>query len=263
MTPTVKNSTLPPKKCTFTVPAFPQTIPADHSGQRALMRPFQDIAALAAEQKGGPERLAALLAEHNPPKSVAELERTGDDRWLAMFTRCIFQAGFSWKVIEQKWPAFEEAFEGFDVARLAFLPDEAFEALLKDKRIVRNGAKIRSVQHNALFLKDLAAEHGSAARFFARYPVTDQVGLMEILKKRGSRLGGNTGQIALRFMGKESFILSGDVVNALIPAVPVRRPGLRRSALQSAARRRPAPAGPVEGRRVRRPLGPVRKLRRL
>ena len=37
-----------------------------------------------------------------------------------------------------------------------------------------------------------------------------------MLAKRGSRLGGNTGQIALRFMGKECFILSGDVVNALI-----------------------------------------------
>lgn len=39
---------------------------------------------------------------------------------------------------------------------------------------------------------------------------------METIKKRGSRLGGSTGQIALRFMGKESFILTGDVVNALI-----------------------------------------------
>jgi 3-methyladenine DNA glycosylase Tag len=180
------------------------------------MRSLEEIEALAAERKGGQDALAALLAEHNAPKSVEELEKLGDDRWLSMFTRCVFQAGFSWKVIDQKWPGFEEAFEGFDVARLAFLPDEAFEALLKDTRIVRNGAKIKSVQHNAIFLKDLAAEHGSAARFFARYPVTDQVGLMEILKKRGSRLGGNTGQIALRFMGKESFVLSGDVVNALI-----------------------------------------------
>jgi 3-methyladenine DNA glycosylase Tag len=180
------------------------------------MRSFEEIEALAAEKKGGRERLAALLAEHNPPKSQAELEELGDDRWLSMFTRCVFQAGFSWKVIDQKWPGFEEAFEGFDVARLAFLPDEAFEALLKDTRIVRNGAKIKSVQENAIFLKDLASEHGSAARFFARYPPDDQIGLMEILKKRGSRLGGNTGQIALRFMGKESFILSGDVVNALI-----------------------------------------------
>ncbi len=180
------------------------------------MRPFEEIEAVAAARKGGADRLSALLAEHDPPKSAAELERIGDDRWLSMFTRCVFRAGFSWKVIDRKWPGFEEAFEQFDVARLAFLPDEAFEALLKDTRIVRNGAKIRSVQQNAIFLKDLAAEHGTAARFFARYPVTDQIGLMDILKKRGSRLGGLAGQIALRFMGKESFVLSSDVVNALI-----------------------------------------------
>jgi len=180
------------------------------------MQSFENIEALAAETHGGADKLATLLAEHNPPKPEAELETIGDDRWLSMFTKCVFRAGFSWKVIEQKWPGFEEAFEGFDVARLAFLPDEAFEKLLNDKRIVRNAAKIKSVQANALFLKDLAAENSSAAKFFARYPVTDQIGLMEILKKRGSRLGGNTGQIALRFMGKESFILSGDVVNALI-----------------------------------------------
>ncbi|CTQ52696.1 3-methyl-adenine DNA glycosylase I [Roseibium album] len=180
------------------------------------MRSFEEIEALATEKKGGPEKLAALLGEHNPPKSEAELEKIGDDRWLAMFTKCVFQAGFSWKVIEQKWPGFEEAFEGFDIARLSFLPDEAFEALLKDTRIVRNGIKIKTVQDNAVFLKDLAMEHGSAAKFLAHFPVTDQIGLMEILKKRGSRLGGNTGQLALRFMGKESFLLSGDVVNALI-----------------------------------------------
>lgn len=179
------------------------------------LKPFEEIEAVASERKGGPDRLAALLAEHNPPKSIGDLAKIGDDRWLSMFTRCIFQAGFSWKVIEAKWTGFEEAFEGFDVARLAFLPDEAFESLLGDRRIVRNGAKIRSVQENAVFLKDLAAEHGSAAKCFARWPATDQIGLMELLKKRGSRLGGNTGQIALRFMGKESFILSGDVINAL------------------------------------------------
>jgi 3-methyladenine DNA glycosylase Tag len=197
------------------------------------MRSFEDIEALAAEKKGGPEALNALLAEHDAPKTVEDLERIGDDRWLAMFTKCVFQAGFSWKVIDQKWPGFEEAFEGFDVARLAFLPDEAFEELLGDKRIVRNGAKIRSVQQNAIFLKELGREHGSAAKFFAHYPVNDQIGLMELLKKRGSRLGGNTGQIALRFMGKESFVLSGDVVNALIRENVIEKDSLSKKNLNA------------------------------
>ncbi|MBO9420742.1 DNA-3-methyladenine glycosylase I [Labrenzia sp. R4_1] len=180
------------------------------------MKSFEDIEALAIEKKGGAGQLSALMAEHNGPKTPEELETIGDDRWLSMFTKTIFQAGFSWKVIEKKWPGFEEAFEGFDTARLAFLPDEAFEALLNNKAIVRNAMKIKSVQANAIFLRDLAEAHGSASKFFARYPVEDQIGLMDILKKRGSRLGGNSGQYALRFMGKETFILSRDVVNALI-----------------------------------------------
>lgn len=179
------------------------------------MRSFSQIEAMAGARKGGAEGLAELLASHQP-KSPDELRRIGDDRWLSMFTRCIFQAGFNWKVIEAKWDGFEAAFHGFDPAFLAFQPDEFYDRLMSDTRIVRNGGKIRSVPENARFICDLAKEHGSAAAFFADYPVTDQTGLMELLKKRGSRLGGNTGQYALRFMGKESFILSKDVVNALI-----------------------------------------------
>lgn len=178
------------------------------------MRPFHEIEDLAATNKGGVDALSELL-EGSQPKSPEALKKIADDRWLSMFTKCVFQAGFNWRVIDAKWPGFEEAFGGFDPARLAFLPDEDFETLTSDTRVVRNGAKIRAVQANAVFLRSLAKEHGSASAFFADYPASDQTGLMELLKKRGSRLGGNTGQYALRFMGKESFILSADVVKAL------------------------------------------------
>ena len=67
-------------------------------------------------------------------------------------------------------------------------------------------------------MKDLAEEHGSAAKFFADWPETDYVGLLEVMGKRGGRLGGATSMYALRFMGKPSFILSRDVVAALMRA---------------------------------------------
>jgi len=46
--------------------------------------------------------------------------------------------------------------------------------------------------------------------------VQDQVGLMIYLKKEGSRLGGQTCQYFMRFIGKDSFITSGDTITALI-----------------------------------------------
>ena len=42
-----------------------------------------------------------------------------------------------------------------------------------------------------------------------------QFGLLALLASRGSRLGGNTGQYLLRFLGKDGFMLSPDVVRCL------------------------------------------------
>ena len=95
------------------------------------------------------------------------------------------------------------------------MSDDDLDALLKDTRVIRHAQKLLSVRDNAIFFSDLAAEHGSAAKFFADWPVSDFTGLLQLMKKRGSRIGGNTGAYALRFMGKDSFIMGGDVVKAL------------------------------------------------
>ena len=177
------------------------------------LQEFEALFAMAAGRKGG----AAAFEETLPTvKPADELAAIPDDRWLSMMARCVFQAGFNWKVVDQKWPGFEEAFEGFDPGRWSLMSDDDLDRLLKDTRVVRHAKKLASVGENAIFVRDLAAEHGSAARFFADWPDTDYVGLLTVLKKRGSRLGGNTGQYFLRFMGKDSFMLGGDVVKALI-----------------------------------------------
>lgn len=177
------------------------------------MKTFEDIFAIAAERHGGPEALEAKL---EPPPPASEVAVIPDDRWLSMMTRSVFQAGFSWKVIEAKWPGFEEAFEGFDVGRCAMMDDDWFDSLVADKRIVRNPKKIRTVPANAVFLSDLAKEHGSAAAAFASWPSDNYVGLLDLIKTRGSHLGGTGGQYFLRMMGVDGFILSKDVVARLV-----------------------------------------------
>ena len=176
------------------------------------MRTFASLYEQAARRKDGKAGLETMLPM---PLSADELATIPDDRWLAMMSKCVFNAGFNWKVVDKKWPGFEAAFAGFYPQRWKFMSDNDFESLLKDTRIIRNATKILSVRDNAAFLCDLAEEHGSAARFFADWPSEDYVGLLILLKKRASRLGGNAAQYCLRFMGKDSFILSQDVVAAL------------------------------------------------
>ena len=150
-----------------------------------------------------------------PSAATKALAKLGDDRVLAEMAERVFSAGFVWSVIEKKWPGFEEAFLGFDPKRLVFQPDEFWEGLASDKRIVRNPQKIKAVRENARFVADIAREHGSFGKFLGEWPADDQVGLLEVFAKRGSRLGGFSGQYLLRFIGKDCFVLSADVVACL------------------------------------------------
>lgn len=177
------------------------------------MRSFDEIFAISADRKGGAEALEALLST---PLSSAELAATKDDRWLAAMAKCLFQAGFNWKVIYAKWPGMEDAFDGFDPVRVQAYHDDDVDRLLSDKRIVRNGAKVMAVIENARFIHELAAEAGSAGAYFANWPKTQYVELLATLTKRGNRLGAVTGQRMLRMMGKDSFVLSPEVVARLV-----------------------------------------------
>jgi len=196
---------------------------------------FNAIRTRAAKRKGGEVMLASLLPKVPSQKRLARLS---DDRVLAEMTKRVFSAGFVWGVIEKKWPGFEAAFLNFNPTRLLREPDEFWEALTSDARIVRNPQKIMAVRGNAQFVADIARKHGSFGRFLAAWPVADESGLLEVLAKRGVRLGGRSGQYFLRFIGKDSFITSTDVIACLrdagldIPENPTSKRDLGRIQVQ-------------------------------
>ncbi|MDC0661441.1 DNA-3-methyladenine glycosylase I [Marinobacter sp. SS21] len=173
---------------------------------------FTRIYDQAAARKGGEDALRSLLPQVPGP---GELEAMGDDRYLSELTRCIFKAGFVWRVIDNKWPGFEAAFEGFVPLYWQQVPPEVLEALAQDERIVRNLQKIRTVPENARMIVEAAQAHGSFGAFLSQWPSDDEVGLLQYLKKHGARLGGNTAQYFLRWVGWDGFILSQDVVAGL------------------------------------------------
>ena len=184
----------------------------------------------ACAKKGGEDALKTVLPK---PKTARYLKKIPDDRWLSDMTKRVCQAGFVWKVVEAKWEGFEAAFDGFEPGPLSFMTDEDMDRLVSDQRIIRNGQKIKAVRENAAFILDLAREHGSAGVFFADWPADDFIGLLEVMKQRGSRLGGMTAQYYLRLMGRDSFILSADVTTALIRYGVVEKAPTGKAALKT------------------------------
>ncbi len=92
-----------------------------------------------------------------PPRAVPQ----NNAGYLEKITQAVFQAGFSWEVIRQKWPNFQQAFAGFDVEKVAAFTELDVERLVEDKGIVRNGRKIQATIHNARICQEKITQHGS------------------------------------------------------------------------------------------------------
>lgn len=167
---------------------------------------FESIFDRAVKRKGGEKALSSLLTQ-----PVSDLTAVSDDRVLSQMTKKIFQSGFVWKVVENKWDNFEEVFWGFDIEKLLLMPDEMLERKATDPAIIRNFNKVKTIRDNALMLKDISDAHGSVGKWLSEWPSNDVIGLWAYLKKYGQRLGGNTGPYALRTLGKDTFLLSRDV----------------------------------------------------
>ena len=155
------------------------------------------------------------------PKALTpeELRLKGDDRYLSAMSQRVFQAGMQHSVVDAKWPAFEEAFWGFVPETMALLSPEQTEGYMKNDRIIRDRVKLQTIPKNAQLILDIRQEQGSGfGEFIANWPTTNIIGLWRLLAKRGARLGGRSAAGFLRLAGKDTFLLTSDVVARLVAA---------------------------------------------
>lgn len=176
------------------------------------MRDYPWLYEYCLNRFGSVEALEARLPQ---PKTPAELAAVGDDRYLSLISLRIFRAGLKHSLVDAKWPAFEEVFFGFDPEKVVLMGGERLENLMQDTRLIRHLGKLKSVPRNAQLVLDIAREYGSFGKLLAGWPSSDIVGLWKLLARRGNQLGGMSAPRFLRMAGKDTFVLSDDVVAAL------------------------------------------------
>ena len=198
------------------------------------MTRFAPIFARAKKRAGGPKALEQSMPS---PTDDDGLRAMADDRYLSLMSLRIFRAGLRHSMVDARWPAFEEVFHGFAPRRVWSMNDEQLEGLMGERRIIRHWGKIKATRENAAAMVRVIDEFGGFGAYLAAWPGDDIMGLWSDLTKRFSQMGGNPGPYFLRMAGKDSFLLTGDVVRALVGVgVIAKKPTTRdaKAAVQAA-----------------------------
>ena len=134
-----------------------------------------------------------------PPRQVP----TSDNTYLEILTKSIFQAGFSWDVIREKWPNFRRAFDNFDIETVAGYGARDVDRLLADRGIVRNGRKIEATIQNARIMRELIAEYGSFYNYLRTLDGLSYAEKRRLLTRRFHHLGPTGLFVFLYTVGEE------------------------------------------------------------
>lgn len=75
------------------------------------------------------------------------------------------QAGLSWATILNKRQNYKQAFDDFDVQKVASYDEAKIQELLSNEGIVRNRLKVRAAVKNAQVFLDIQKEHGGFSKY--------------------------------------------------------------------------------------------------
>lgn len=177
------------------------------------MHVFDQVFSLAAKKF---DSLDALEKAMPHVLTADQLKSQSDAFFLSAMTRRIFQAGMTHSVINSKWPHFEEVFWGFDPKKLVLIDDTFMERAMQDKGLIRHWGKLQTIPVNAFEMNELVSSQGvSFGQFIAEWD-QDITLLWAHISKRFKRMGGQSTPYFLRMVGKDTFVLTHDVVNALL-----------------------------------------------
>lgn len=102
----------------------------------------------------------------------------------------INQAGLSWDTILKKEQSFREAYDHFDIAKVAAYTEQERERLMNDSGIIRNRLKINAAIENANTILRLQQEYGSFEQWLEHHHPKSKEEWVKLFKKTFKFTGG-------------------------------------------------------------------------
>lgn len=125
----------------------------------------------------------------------------------------INQAGLSWTTILNKQEGFKNAYDGFEISKIAQYNENERQRLLNDARIIRNRLKVDAAIHNAQVVLQLQKIHGSFKAWLDHHHPKSKTEWVKIFKTTFKFTGG---EIVIEFLMSIGYLPGAHAYNCPI-----------------------------------------------
>jgi DNA-3-methyladenine glycosylase I len=115
---------------------------------------------------------------------------TDDNELFERLMLEINQAGLSWEIILKKQQGFRDAFDGFNLEKVAVYAEADRIRLLSNAGIIRNRLKVNAAIENAKRILELREEHGSFSAWLDVHHPLELADWQKLFKKTFVFTGG-------------------------------------------------------------------------
>ena len=138
-------------------------------------------------------------------KIIPPRQKPNDEKgYFEILSKAVFNAGFSYQVVNRKWEGIMEIFHEFDPTIISdWTVDEIAEAL-ESPKIIRNSNKVKAIVSNAKIILELLEKFGSFENYLKSFRDKTYKEKQKILAKQFKWLGPTGAHFFLWSVGEDA-----------------------------------------------------------
>jgi 3-methyladenine DNA glycosylase Tag len=138
-------------------------------------------------------------------KIIPPQEKPVDEKgYFEILSKAVFNAGFSYQVVNTKWEGTKEVFKEFDPKIISnWTNDDIFDAL-ESPKIIRNGKKVKAIVSNAKIFLELVEKFKSFDNYLESFREKPYEDKQQIIAKQFKWLGPTGAHFFLWSIGEDA-----------------------------------------------------------
>ncbi|MFW9882530.1 MAG: DNA-3-methyladenine glycosylase I [Candidatus Thorarchaeota archaeon] len=138
-------------------------------------------------------------------KVVPPREKPKDDKgYFEVLSKAVFNAGFSYQVVNNKWEGIKEVFHDFEPEFLSRWTVNEVSDALESPKIIKNSRKVTAIISNAKVFLDIVKKHKSFENYLKSFRVKPYEEKQKILSKQFKWLGPTGAHFFLWSVGEDT-----------------------------------------------------------